>query len=44
MHRNTVRDRIRRLQELIGRDRAPPLDVGEVNVALGACGCSDEAQ
>jgi len=34
MHRNTVRYRIRRLQELTGRDLARPLDAAELHVAL----------
>ena len=34
VHRNTVRYRIRRLQELTGRDLAQPLDAAEVHVAL----------
>lgn len=34
MHRNTVRYRIRRLQELTGRDLATPLDAAELHVAL----------
>ncbi len=34
VHRNTVRYRIRRLEELTGRDLARPVDAAEVHVAL----------
>lgn len=34
VHRNTVRYRLRRLQELTGRDLATPVDAAELHVAL----------
>jgi hypothetical protein len=34
LHRNTVRHRLRRLEELTGRSLTDPLDVSEVHVAL----------
>ena len=34
MHRNTVRYRLRRIEELTGRDLTKPLDLGEVHLAL----------
>jgi DNA-binding PucR family transcriptional regulator len=34
VHRNTVRYRLRRLEELTGRDLAKPLDAAQVFIAL----------
>ena len=34
VHRNTVRYRLRRLEELTGRDLATPVDAAELHVAL----------
>ena len=34
VHRNTVRYRLRRIEELTGRDLARPVDASEVYVAL----------
>ena len=34
LHRNTVRYRLRRLEELTGRDLAKPVDAAEVFIAL----------
>jgi DNA-binding PucR family transcriptional regulator len=36
VHRNTVRYRLRRLEELTGRDLTAPIDVAEMHVALEA--------
>lgn len=36
MHRNTVRYRLRRIEELTGRNLTNPLDLGEIHLALEA--------
>ena len=36
LHRNTVRYRLRRLEELTGRNLAHPVDLGEIHLALEA--------
>jgi DNA-binding PucR family transcriptional regulator len=34
MHRNTIRNRLRRLEDLTGRSLANPLDLAELHIAL----------